>query len=223
MKTVVLMWAVLLISNSVWADATLHYELQGPDGEKRKIQISTSMIWAKIDEVGTNYSYLFKSGHQYPLYRVNHHELNYQLLTPKIKGGLNVEKNRKANNQHFSYPVITLKPTGKREMISGINCHLVHEMIDGKPLIEHCFANPARMGITVRDVKTLIRTYAILRKYRDSGWLGAGSIENDYVSVRSRHLDSTQTLQLKEVSTKPLEPKYMYIPREYTLIANTGK
>ena len=85
-----------------------------------------------------------------------------------------------------------LKPTKKSRKVAGIECRVVHELENDKPVIEHCMANSARLGITEREVISMARTFEMARN-RDLDWLTA-------------------------VSNKPLEQGYLRIPREYTEI-----
>ena len=104
-------------------------------------------------------------------------------------------------------------------MVAGIICRLDPEQLDNSPVIEHCLANSARAGLSERETRSLIRTYAILRKYRDAGWPGTGTVDEVYVSVRSRHLNGGESLALKSVSHEILDPAYLRIPRNYKLVA----
>lgn len=220
MKTNVVLWVILLLSNPVWADATLNYELQGPNGEKKDIQISIIGEMVRIDGISAEDSILlFQAGHLFPLFQMNHSERNYRRLTPEFKAYLQVEENREPNKDLFSYPEITLKPVRKQQVVAGIKCRLVHELLDNKPVIEHCLANSARAGLSERETRSLIRTYAILRKYRDVSWPGTGTVDEKYVSVRSRHLNGGESLALKSVSAEILDPAYLRIPRNYKLVA----
>ena len=224
MKTIVLLWFALLIPNLVWADATLKYELEGPKSGKKQFEIAISGMMARIDEQGADdQSLLFEAGHLFPLYRLNHTQSRYETLTPKFKAYLRVEEDRQVNKDLFSYPPITLKPTRKQAVISGIKCRLVHEINDGEPVIEHCIASSARAGLTERVTRSLIRTHAILRKYQGTGWLGVGTTDEVYVSVRSRHLKNEATLTLTNISYKTLDPVYLQIPKNYTKVEANDK
>lgn len=219
MKIFLPLLAGIFLSNPVWSDATLIYELQGPENNKKQVKISISGEGVRINEYKVeNSALIFQAGHLFPLYAVNHDEKTYQRLTPEFKAYLRVDKDRKVNKDLFSYPEITLKSAGKQQKVSGIKCRLVHEYIDEKPVIEHCLANSARSGLSERETRSLIRTYAILRKHTDTDWPGAGTTDEVYVSVRSRHLDGDNSMELKSVSYDLIDTSYLRIPREYKLV-----
>lgn len=221
MKPLVLLWVTIIMSNSVWADATLKYELQVPGGEKKHYQIAISGMMARIDEHDVDdQSLLFEAGHLFPLYRLNHAKTNYEQLTPRFEAYLQVKEDRQVNEDLFSYPPITLKPTRKHQVISGIKCRLVYEIHDEEPIIEHCIANSARAGLSERITRSMIRTHAILRKYWNDGWLGVGTNDEVYVSIQSRHLKKKEKLTLIDISYENLDPSILQIPKAYTKINN---
>ena len=75
-------------------------------------------------------------------------------------------------------------------------------------------ANAARLKVTEREAITLARTFAMARE-QQLGWLGTGSKDEEFVSIRSRDLRDNRTLELKSVSIAPLPAGYLRIPREY--------
>ena len=108
----------------------------------------------------------------------------------------------------------TLKPTKKQRKVAGIECRVVHELIDGKPVIEHCMANSARLKVTDRELITLSRLFGMARNM-ELGWLGTGTKDEAFVSVQSRDLRDGRTLGLTSVSTQPLAQGYLRIPKTY--------
>ena len=107
-----------------------------------------------------------------------------------------------------------LKATRKSLRVNGIPCRVILEMDNGEPAVEHCMANAARLKVTEREVITLARTFTMARA-RQLGWLGIGSEDEKFVSIRSRDLRDNRTLELKSVSTAPQPVGYQRIPREY--------
>ena len=108
----------------------------------------------------------------------------------------------------------TLKATRKSLNVGGIPCRVILEMVDAQPAVEHCMANAARLKVTEREAITLARTFAMARE-QQLGWLGTGSKDEEFVSIRSRDLRDNRTLELKSVSIAPLPAGYLRIPREY--------
>lgn len=111
-------------------------------------------------------------------------------------------------------PKTTLRLTKKNQKIAGVPCRMVEELIDDKPVMTHCMAPKARLGITERETRTLARVFAMARK-RDYGWLGTATNDEEFVSVASQDLQSKKTLRLKSVSTDPLPVGHLRVPREF--------
>jgi hypothetical protein len=107
-----------------------------------------------------------------------------------------------------------LKATRKSLKVGGIPCRVILEMDNDEPAVEHCMANAARLKVTEREVITLARTFAMARA-RQLGWLGTGSRDEEFVSIRSRDLRDNRTLELESVSITPLPAGHLRIPREY--------
>jgi hypothetical protein len=115
-------------------------------------------------------------------------------------------------------PKTTLHLTPKSMDIAGINCRVVEELMDKQPIIKHCMADKARLGITEREIRTLARTFKMARD-RDFGWLGTATKDEKFVSIASEDLSSHKKLTLQSISTKPLPSDYLRIPRDYTKTA----
>jgi hypothetical protein len=102
----------------------------------------------------------------------------------------------------------------------------VHELLDDKPVIEHCMANSANLGITTREMRTMSRLFSMSRD-RKFGWPGVGTEDEEFVSVHSRDLRDNKAFQLTSVSTKPLADGYLRIPRSFKQVEpgaeNTSK
>jgi hypothetical protein len=114
-------------------------------------------------------------------------------------------------------PSPTLRPTRKTRSVAGIECREVIESIDAKPIVEHCMANKARLGITERESRTLARLFVEARE-QNYDWLGAATADEDFVSVQSRDLRRNKTLELQSVSTAPLPTGYLRIPKTFKRI-----
>ena len=118
-------------------------------------------------------------------------------------------------------PQTTLHLTPKSAQIAGINCRVVEELMDKQPIMQHCMADKARLGITEREMRTLARTFRMARD-RDFGWLGTATKDEKFVSIASEDLHSHKKLTLKSVSTKPLSNDYLRIPRDYVKTSKQG-
>ena len=212
------------------ADATLTFELSDGDGSKTTKKFSTARFYVRIEDVADKNRYLlFEAGKFFPLYSVNTANNSYTLLTPEVipymspqarvhHGADKKEQDGTAQKQ----PPMTFKPTKKKRRVAGIECRVVHELLEGKPAIEHCMANSARLGTGDREVITMARTFEMARN-RGLGWLGSGSSDEAFVSIYSKDLRDNRVLQLTAVSNKPLEAGYLRIPREYRQVTAEAK
>lgn len=111
-------------------------------------------------------------------------------------------------------PETMLRLTKKTKKIADIPCRVVEELKGDQPVMTHCMADKARLGITEREIRTLSRVFSMARK-RGLDWLGTATTDERFVSVASQDLQSKKTLQLKSVSTKPLAAGYLRVPREF--------
>ena len=120
------------------------------------------------------------------------------------------------------WPTPILKASKKTRSVAGIRCRVVHELLDGEPIIEHCMANSARLSVTDRELITLSRLFAMSRNM-GFDWLGIGTRDEEFVAVQSRDLRDNRVLQLTSVSTKPLPAGYLRIPSTYKQIESDAQ
>ena len=106
------------------------------------------------------------------------------------------------------------KATKKRVKVAGIDCRIVYELVDNEPVIEHCMANTAALGINEREIITLSRMFRMAR-HRDFGWLATGTQDDEFVSIRSRDLGNDRVMELTGVDTTPLPAGHLRIPKHY--------
>jgi hypothetical protein len=111
-------------------------------------------------------------------------------------------------------PKTTLRLTKKNTKIAGIACRQVVELVGDEPVMTHCMADKARLGITEREIRTLARTFEMARE-REFGWLGTATQDENFVSIASEDLKSKKTLKLHAVSTAALPTGHLRIPREF--------
>lgn len=111
-------------------------------------------------------------------------------------------------------PKTKLRLTKKKKTIAGIRCRVVEEFSGGQPVMTHCMADKARLGITEREIRSLARLFKMARE-RDFGWLGTHTKDEDFVSIASEDLQSKKTMRLTAVDTKFLPAGYLRIPRHY--------
>jgi hypothetical protein len=300
-----------------YADATLTYELSGPNAEKTVKKFSLARFFVRIDDPAESERYLlFQAGKFFPLYAVDQANQTYTRLTPAVtprlgpvsrsgqvaeagaeKDGDRAEPDTKAEDRSpegskdqamaeggtetaaetrlpeaaesgdsgtpapetaSAMPATQpdpnsagsearegnapaeaasdvpaaksarrteaakLKPTKKTRTVAGIECRVVHELIDGEPVIEHCMANSARLKVTDREVITLARSFGMARNM-EFGWLGVGTKDEEFVSVQSRDLRDERLLELTSVSIEPLAEAYLRIPKTYKLVETGTK
>jgi hypothetical protein len=122
------------------------------------------------------------------------------------------EAETKATPALAKYP--RFEASAKRDEVAGIACRVVQEVVDDKPVVEHCMANKAALGITERETRTLARLFVLARQ-RGWDWLGAATRDEEFVSIRSRRVGGDGSLMLKSVSTEPLPAGHLRIPRSY--------
>ena len=108
----------------------------------------------------------------------------------------------------------SLRLTGQTKEVAGIECRIVEELKEEQPIMTHCMADKARLGITEREIRSLARTYQMARE-RDLGLLGTATKDEKFVSVASQDLQTKQTMELQHLSTKPLPAGYLRIPMGY--------
>jgi len=107
-----------------------------------------------------------------------------------------------------------LKPMKKTRSVASIRCRVVVELVDNKPVVEHCMANTPRLHVTNRELITLARLFEAGRNM-DLGLLGIGTKDERFVSVQSRDLRDRRTLQLKSISHQALPSGHLRIPNTY--------
>jgi hypothetical protein len=226
-------FATLMLSfnTPAGADATLKYELTEADGSKVVKQFSIARFFVRIDDpADKDHFLLYQAGKFFPLFSVDQANSHYTRLTPAVTPYMssNSREHHGADqttdkgetrqaSENRSSPAPKLKPTKKTRKVAGIECRVVHELLDGKPVIEHCMANSARLNIADREVITMARALEMARN-RNFGWLGIGTEDEEFVSLQSKDLRDNRVLQLTAVSTKPLDAGYLRIPRSFTEI-----
>jgi hypothetical protein len=205
------------------ADAALTYELIGTDGIKTVKKFSTARFFVRVDDPEDEKHYLlYQAGKFFPLFSVDQANATYTRLTPTVTPYMGPETTaKKVADETPSEvkaversPAPNLNPTNKMRTVAGIRCRVVQELLDGKPVIEHCMANSAELGITTREVTSLSRLFVMSRD-REYGWLGTSTEDEEFVSVQSRDLRDKRELQLIAVSTEPLPAGYLRISKEY--------
>lgn len=266
------------------ADATLTYELIGPDSTSNTKTLAIARFFARVDDTEKKDTYLiYQAGKFFPLFEVDPAEKTYTRLTPEVRPTLHAgvrpaspdaepaddepsgettpaaspaesavapaagadEKpasaDRRAaapsseNASDAANPATADQPDSggmaaapaeplpatpelrasreKRE-VAGVECRVVEEMSAGRPVLEHCMANKARLGITEREIRTLARTFVMARE-RELGWLGAATEDEEFVSIQTLDPVTGARLVLQKVSTAPLPEGHLRIPRDY--------
>jgi len=219
---------ILSFNAPAGADATLTYELTSAGDSKTVKQFSMARFFVRIDDPAEKDQYLlFQAGKFFPLFSVDQANNTYTRLTSTVTPYMSPQSREhhgadqtdeqggsKQQAETRQKQAAILKPTKKNRKVAGIECRVVEELADGKPVIEHCMANSARLGVTNRELITMARTFEMARS-KNFGWLGTGTEDEEFISVQSKDLRDNRVLTLTTVSTKPLPQGYLRIPREY--------
>jgi hypothetical protein len=111
-------------------------------------------------------------------------------------------------------PEPNLKPTGAIETVAGVRCNIVNEIVDDKPVAEHCMADAAALGMNPREMTTMARLIQFSRDWSDPDWI-AVQMKELFISIRSRPVGGTDTFLLNAVSHQTPAADYFRVPREY--------
>lgn len=107
-----------------------------------------------------------------------------------------------------------LRPTADTRSVAGLSCRVIQELAGGEPVVEHCMANKASLGLTERETRTLARTLVMARAH-ELGWLGAATEDEEFVSIASRDLRSDRRFELKKISTDALAAGHLRVPKAF--------
>ena len=223
------------------ADLRLTYSLSGPESESLVKHFSVRHFFVRVEDGVDSSSYLlYQAGKFFPLYSVDSSDETWTRLTPPVTASLGpLSRHQKPSAEDGEKkaeasagaevtagdgekPAVTrtaaeepaLRPTKKNLEVAGIDCRVVHEVFDNEPVVEHCMANSARLGITDRELKTMSRLFNMARQ-RDFGWLAIGTPDEEFISVQSRDLRNDRLFQLTGVDNGALPGDYLRIPRHY--------
>ena len=82
--------------SAAYGDATLVYELAGPDSPKAEKTFSVARFWVRVDDPAEKDQYLlFQAGKFFPMYRVEPTAQTYTRLTPEVKPTLHAGSGKK--------------------------------------------------------------------------------------------------------------------------------
>jgi hypothetical protein len=82
--------------SAVYGDATLVYELGGPDSPKAEKAFSVARFWVRVDDPAEKDQYLlFQAGKFFPMYRVEPTAQTYTRLTPEVTPTLHAGSGKK--------------------------------------------------------------------------------------------------------------------------------
>lgn len=82
--------------SAAYGDATLVYELAGPDSPKAEKTFSVARFWVRVDDPAEKDQYLlFQAGKFFPMYRVAPTAQTYTRLTPEVKPTLHAGSGKK--------------------------------------------------------------------------------------------------------------------------------
>jgi hypothetical protein len=108
----------------------------------------------------------------------------------------------------------TLKSTGNKDTVAGIQCNIVNEIEDAKLVAEHCMASAHALGMNNREMITMARVIDFSKQWTDPDWIAIQSNEQ-FVSIRSRPAGGGATFSLKSVSHEIPPGDYFRIPPDY--------
>ena len=111
-------------------------------------------------------------------------------------------------------PEPSLQPTGVVNTVADVRCNIVNEIVDGKPVAEHCMADAASLGMNPREMTTMARLIQFSREWSDPDWI-AVQLKERFIPIRSRPVDGTESFLLKAVSHQTPPADYFRVPREY--------
>ena len=111
----------------------------------------------------------------------------------------------------------TLVPHRKKDAVAEIDCRIVMETAEDRPIVEHCMAGTGALGLGTREMITLSRLFTTVRRL-GLGWLGAATADERIISISSRQVDGGASQVLRSVSYEYLPNEDMRVPKSYQRI-----
>lgn len=211
------------LSFAINAETTLVYELVDSQGAAKEQTYTLHGRWVRVNnsnenETAENY-FLLDSGFMimhvvddekgefFTFGESPHHQSRTVPKTPAADATTKQLTEKKADKS-------VLKPTGKKDTVAGVQCRVVNEVLNDKPVAEHCMADVVALQMTPRELITMARLIEFSKEWTDPDWIAAQSDEK-YVSIRSRPVDGDANFILKSVSHELPPVDYFRIPPAY--------
>jgi len=206
---------------SVTAETTLSYELVDAQGVKKEQTYTLHGRWARVeDSTKADKQHLILDAGFMVMYVVDTENADFYTFgeSPlRQSKKLPVPSVDDANPKHATRkpsPEPNLKPTGVTDIVAGVRCNMVNEIVDDKPVAEHCMADAAALGMNPREMTTMARLIQFTRDWSDPDWI-AVQMKEQFISVSSRPVGGKETFLFKEVSHQIPPADYFRVPNEY--------
>lgn len=208
------------LSHTVNAETSLTYELVDAQGATKEQIYTLHGRWARIDNatVSKQKHFILDTGFMIM------HVVDSENATFSTYGDSHFhqgkQKQTEADDAKAKQAAIraakvpTLKPTGIKDTVAGIQCNIVNEIENEKPVAEHCMASIYALGMNNREMITMARVIEFSKQWTDPDWIATQSNEQ-YVSIRSRPAGGDATFSLKSVSHETPPGDYFRVPPEY--------
>lgn len=203
------------------ADTTLVYKLTGAQGEEIEHTYNIRGRFISVDSNAESQPYTLILDAGFMIMHVVDDDKEVFSTYGESPYHQDREKPEKSENdanakQMVKKPVAApiLKPTGKKETVAGVRCMIVNEIVNNKPVVEHCMADAYALGMTPRELITMARLIDFSKAWTDPDWIAAQSNEK-YISIRSRPTGGDVTFVLEAVSHETASRDYFRVPPEY--------
>ena len=213
--------AAIILPTTVTAETTLSYELVDAQEVKKEQTYTLHGRWARIDDsTEADKQHLILDAGFMIMYVVDtENKVFYTFGESPLHQGkkLPAPSEDDANPKHTAKkasPEPTLKPTGAVDFVADVRCNIVNEIVDDKPVAEHCMADAAALGMNPREMTTMARLIQFSRDWSDPNWI-AVQMKELFIPIRSRPVGGTETFLLKAVSHQVPPADYFRVPREY--------
>lgn len=217
----------------VYGDATLVYQTVDADGEKMQHTFSISGRFVRVESDTAPDRFQVIDTGMLTMADVDRMTMRYTFENlPRGYPSTAVPATRRQaietpeetqSGGKVSEPVVTapvlsptpqLSPTRKKQNMSGIVCRMVREMVDGRPVAEHCMAGTGPMGVSSREMITLSRLFTLARRM-ELGWAGVATADERIASVDSQLADRRGSQTLLSISYDWIPDAHMQVSKKY--------
>jgi YD repeat-containing protein len=208
------------LSQTAYAETSLTYQLVDAQGATTEQTYTLHGRWARVDDAtGSKQKYLIldtgfmimhvvdSKNAAFSTYGESHFHQGKQTKTAAEDANAKQAAKRATK-------ITTLKPTGRKDTVAGIRCNLFSEIVNNKPVAEHCMAGSSALGMNNREMITMARLIDFSKEWTDPDWIANQSNEQ-FVSIRSRPAEGDATFLLKAVSHKIPPLDYFRVPPQY--------